>query len=68
MGDVNYISTDDGINDQYVLCWFDDNIDDFSKSFRKLIGVTLLSGPSYIESKGKRIYRLSFKAKYGLIS
>ena len=68
MGDVDYISTDDGKNDQYVLCWFDDSIDDFSESFRKLTGVTLLSGPSYIESKGKRIYRLSFKAKYGLIS
>ena len=68
MGDVDYISTDEGINDQYVLCWFDDSIDDFSESFRKLTGVTLLSDPSYIESKGKRIYRLSFKSKYGLIS
>jgi hypothetical protein len=68
IGDLNYISSEEGMNSQYVLCWFDDSIDDFSESFRKLTGVTFLSAPSYTENKGKKIYRLSFKAKYGLIS
>ena len=68
MGDIDYINSDKGIRDNYVLCWFDDNIDDFSESFRKLTGVTFLSAPSYSESKGKRIYRSSFEASYGLIS
>ena len=65
---LDHISSEEGMNNQYVLCWFDDSIDDFSESFRKLTGVTFLSAPSYTESKGKKFYRLSFKAKYGLIS
>lgn len=68
MGDIDCINSDEGIRDNYVLCWFDDNIDDFSESFRKLTGVTFLSAPSYTESNGKRTYRSSFEAEYGLIS
>lgn len=68
MGNIDCINSDEGIRNNYVLCWFDDNIDDFSESFRKLTGVTFLSAPSYTESKGKRTYRSSFEAKYGLIS
>ncbi|WP_455368469.1 hypothetical protein [[Eubacterium] cellulosolvens] len=68
MGDIDCITSDEGIKYNYVLCWFDDNIVDFSDSFRKLSGVTFLSAPSYTESKGKRTYRSSFKAKYGLVS
>ena len=68
MGDIDCINSDKGKRENYILCWFDDNIDDFSESLRKLTGVTFLSAPSYTESKGKRWYRLSFEAKYGLIS
>jgi hypothetical protein len=67
MGNIDCMNSEEGIKDNYVLCWFDDNIDDFTESFRRLSGVTFLSAPSCTESKGKRSYKSFFKAKYGLI-
>lgn len=32
MGDIDYISSAEGISDRYVLCWLDDREDDFSKA------------------------------------
>ena len=65
MGDIDHISSAEGRRDHYVLCWFDDSEDDFSKSFRRLNGVTFPSGLSYRETEGKRTYNASFQAKQG---
>ncbi len=65
MGDVDYISTAKGKKDRYVLCWFDDREDDFSRAFRKLNGVTFPGGASYTTSEGKRTYNASFHAQAG---
>ena len=67
MGDVDYISSDDGRKDNYVLCWFDDAIEDFNESFRRLTGVTFPTAPSYTVSTGKRTYKASFQSKQGKI-
>ena len=63
MGDVDYISSDEGRKDNYVLCWFDDAIEYFNESFRRLTGVTFPTAPSYTISAGKRTYKASFQAK-----
>jgi hypothetical protein len=65
MGNVDYISSNEGRKDNYVLCWFDDSIEDFKESFRRLIGVTFTTVPSYTVSAGKRTYEASFQAKQG---
>jgi hypothetical protein len=67
MGDVDYISSKEGLKDRYVLCWFDDSIEDFNESFRRLTGVTFPTVPSYTVSTGKRTYKASFGAKQGKI-
>jgi len=65
MGDIDYVSSADGKKDSYVLCWFDDSIDDFSKAFRKLTGVTFPSGLTCETRERKRTYNVSFEAKHG---
>ncbi len=65
MGDIDYISSPKGKNDRYILCWFDDSIDNFSKAFKKVKGVTFPNGLLYTTAKGKRTYKASFQAKYG---
>lgn len=66
MGDIDYVSSERGKSDQYVLCWFDDKEDDFSKSWRRLAGVTFHAGISYgVDSAKKRIYNTDFKATEG---
>jgi hypothetical protein len=67
-GDVDCISSPNGKRDQYILCWFDDNIEDFSKAFRKLRNVTFPSGLSCRTSGRKRTYSASFQAKSGKVS
>jgi len=69
MGDIDYVSTTKGISDQYVLCWFDDKMDDFDKSWRRLTGVTFPDGISFLtDKKGKRSYNANFKAKQGKLN
>jgi hypothetical protein len=68
MGDIQYISSPDGKKDQYVLCWFDDNVEDFDKAFRKLRGVTFPHGISSIPSENKELYKASLQAEQGKIS
>lgn len=63
MGNVDYISSDEGRKDNYVLCWFDDAVEDFNESFRRLTGVTFPTVPFYTVSAGKRTYKASFQAK-----
>jgi len=66
MGDVDCISTEEGKADRYVLCWFDDRDDDFSKAFRRLTGVTFPEGAKFVtDEKGKRSYSAKFEAKHG---
>jgi hypothetical protein len=66
MGKLDYIFTDQGKIDRYVLCWFDDNEDDFGTAFRRLTGVIFLNGINCIyDKKGKITCNCAFEAKYG---
>jgi hypothetical protein len=64
MGDIDYISTEEGLSGRYVLCWFDDEEDDFNKSGRRLISVTFPNGITFMsDEEDKRTYNASFKAE-----
>lgn len=67
MGDADYVSSTDGKEDTYILCWFDDSEDDSRKSSKKLGGVRF-SELSFTTSEGKRTYNASFQARYGKLS
>lgn len=63
MGDIDYISTGEGASGRYVLCWFDDEEDDFNKAWRRLTGVTFPNGLTFVtDNKGKRTYNANFSA------
>jgi len=56
MGDIDYISSKEGISDRYVLCWLDDKEDDFSKAWRRLTGFNFPAGITFITNeKGKSV-------------
>lgn len=62
MGDVDQIVS----ANKYVVCWFDDEVDDFYEAFRRLSGVTFPSGVSYVmDKRNKRTYNTVFQAKHG---
>ena len=63
MGDIDILSTNEGKSDRYVLCWFDDKEDDFSRSWRRLAGVTIGKTAFATDEKGKRSYNAHFKAE-----
>lgn len=66
MGTVDVLLTADGKSDSYVLCWFDDNIDDFGKAFRRLTGVTFPKGiKCETNEKNKLTCNAKFEAKHG---
>lgn len=66
MGDMDYLASERGMSDRYVLCWFDDEEDDFSRAFRRLTGVRLLDGVTFeINLNRKKIYNASFQAEKG---
>jgi len=66
MGDIDYISSKEGVSDRYVLCWLDDKEDDFSKAWRRLTGVTFPAGITFITDEGgKRTYNANFIAEHG---
>ena len=66
MGEVDCISTKEGKADRYVLCWFDDKVDDFGKAFRRLTGVTFSEGIRCTRNeKGKISCNADFEAKHG---
>ena len=68
MGDIDYVSSETGISDRYVLCWFDDSIDDISEAWRRLSGVTFACGLGLVtDTKGKRTYNAQFRAEHGII-
>ena len=66
MGDIDYVSSEKGRSSRYVLCWFDDTEDDFSKSWRRLTGVTFPNGISCdVDDAKKSICNTAFKATAG---
>lgn len=66
MGKLDYVSSKEGKADRYVLCWFDDTIDDFGKAFRRLTGVTFPEGIKCVtDEKGKISCNADFEAKHG---
>ena len=66
MGELDYVSTKEGKADRYVLCWFDDKVDDFGKAFRRLTGVTFHDGiKCATNEKGKISCDADFEAKHG---
>ena len=38
MGDIDYISSHIGSSNKYVICWMDDQEDDFGKAWRRVTG------------------------------
>ena len=68
MGNIDYLSTKEGKEDCYVLCWFDDNENDFGKAFRRLNGVKFQEAINCeTDKKGKITCNAIFEAKYGKI-
>jgi hypothetical protein len=66
MGDSDYIFSEEGKADRYVLCWFDDRYDDFGKAFRRLTAVTFPEGIKCVtDEKGKMSCNADFEAKHG---
>jgi hypothetical protein len=66
MGELDIVSTKEGKADRYVLCWFDDTVDDFAKAFRRLTGVTFPEGIKCIKHEnGKISCNAYFEAKHG---
>lgn len=66
MGGVDYLSSKEGKSDRYVLCWFDDEEADISKSWRRLTGVTFADGTSSsVNSANKITFEAKFKAEKG---
>ena len=66
MGNLDCLSSVEGKQDHYVICWFDDKVEDIDASFRRLAGVTFSSQVPYVvDERGKRTYSASFKATHG---
>ena len=65
MGKLDQISSEKVKTNRYVLCWFDDTVDDFGKAFRRLTGVTFQDGIKCItDKKGKISCNTDFIAKH----
>ena len=65
MGDIDYIATNEGKTDHYVLCWFEDKEEDFTKFWRQLTGATFPKGLKFTTDKrGKRTYNAQCQAKH----
>jgi len=66
MGNLDCLSSVVGKQDHYVMCWFDDSVEDLDESFRRLAGVIFISDVPYVvDARGKRTYSAKFKAKHG---
>lgn len=61
MGNVDQVDT----VGKYVVCWFDDSIEDFHAGFRRLSGVTFPNELNFtVNHRNKRTYNTVFQAKY----
>ena len=68
MGQLDYILSQEGKADSYVLCWFDDKVNDFKKAYRRLTGVTFKEGINCkTNDKGKITCNTLFEAKHGTL-
>ena len=66
MGNLDCLSSVEGKQDHYVICWFDDAVEDLDESFRRLSGVAFSSDVTYVvDGRTKRVYDAKFKAKFG---
>ena len=66
MGELDCVSTEEGKADRYVLCWFDDQEDDFGKAFRRMTGVSFPEGIKCVtDDRGKITCNAIFDAKHG---
>lgn len=66
MGNLDCLSSVEGLTEKYVLCWFDDTVDDIAQAFRRLTGVTFSSKAPYsVNEKGKKTYNANFDAIAG---
>jgi hypothetical protein len=66
MGNLDCLSSVEGKQDHYVICWFDDKVEDLNESFRRLTGVTFSSDVTYVvDERGNRTYNAEFESKYG---
>ncbi len=64
MGDADYLSTEGGMADHYIMCWFDDAEPDMTKDLRRLKGVTFSAKVTYtVGAADKRTYNATFKAE-----
>ncbi|MDR0492680.1 MAG: hypothetical protein LBH74_03460 [Nitrososphaerota archaeon] len=66
MGDADYLSSDEGKPDHYVICWFDDTQpDDMTHDLRRLRGVHFNGNITYNtnEKTHKRTYNATFNAE-----
>jgi hypothetical protein len=63
MGDVDYLTSPEGVKDTYVLCWFDDAEPDMTKDLRRLRGVKFSGKVTFTTSDHqKRTYNGEFTA------
>ncbi len=66
MGDIDYLSSNEGTSDHYVLCWFEDKEEDLGNAWRRLTGVTFRDGLSFdINMMKKKTYNANFRAQAG---
>lgn len=62
MGDINYISTEEGSFHRYILSWFEDKEDDFNRAGRRQMGVKFPNGITFVTDKeNKRTYNVNFR-------
>ncbi|MCL2134353.1 MAG: hypothetical protein FWH37_02200 [Candidatus Bathyarchaeota archaeon] len=65
MGSIDYLSSTEGINDHYVLCWFDDTIPEMTGDFRKIFDACFGGNVKFeVNKNGKRTYNAVFTAKH----
>ncbi len=61
MGDVDQVNS----ASKYVICWFDDSIEDFYSGFRRLSNVTFPNVVNFtVDKRDKRTYNSVFQAKH----
>jgi hypothetical protein len=65
MGDADYLTTEEGLVDRYVICWFDDTEPDMTKDLRRMRGVSFKAKATcVINDSGKRTYNATFNAEH----
>jgi hypothetical protein len=66
MGNLANLTSMDGIAEKYVICWFDDSIEDITLSFRRIAGVSFIAPLSFvIDKNGKKSFSVKFEAISG---